>query len=311
MIHSAKSQMKKSIKQHSRIHAKISSSIRSKINFYFGAYCKICLLILCLNSPALASEDVKPASENIQSASKDIQSTSENMPSASEGAESSENIKPTNEAIKSTSEATKPASENIDLNFESSMKGMAMLFQSFSFHIASSTNFGLPHAGIDTQTSANVGFSTGLNYLAPLLQLDAPYVDFGVRFRYLYSNTFARTHSVGAVFYIHPFQNYKIPFLSKKRESQGYVSLALGGGGLFLSANVPSLGQNYRYTFSGSYIEAGVRLLGLSPISVDILYRASFYGEGARELGIDSMAHGVYVVLDISSGIFALSHWFK
>ncbi|WP_156528196.1 hypothetical protein, partial [Helicobacter sp. CLO-3] len=115
--------MKNIAKQISRIH--------SKINFCFGAYCRICLLILCLNSPALASEDVKPASENIQSASKDMQSTSENMPSASEGAESSENIKPTREAIKSANEAIKSTCEaikNIDLNFESSMKGMAMLF---------------------------------------------------------------------------------------------------------------------------------------------------------------------------------------
>ncbi|WP_156528119.1 hypothetical protein, partial [Helicobacter sp. CLO-3] len=143
MIYNTKSQMKKFIKQYSRIYAKIDSGIFSKIPFAirpkiasnfsripfrFRTYCRIFLLILCLNSPALASEDVKPASEDIQSASKDIQS-------ASESAESSENIKPTREAIKSTNEATKstceaikPASENIDLNFESSMKGMAMLF---------------------------------------------------------------------------------------------------------------------------------------------------------------------------------------
>ena len=182
------------------------------------------------------------------------------------------------------------------------MKTIAMMFQFYSFHIGSSTDFGLPHTGIDTQTGINVGFSLGVSYLSFVSGLFRnPYVDFGARFRYLYSDTFAKTHSVGAVFYIHPFQNYRTPFpFSYGREPQGYVSLVFGGGGLFSNANVTNLNPNYRYNFNGSYVEAGVGLLRLFPfVNVDVLYRASFYGKGAREVGIDSVVHGIYVVFNI------------
>ncbi|WP_143000240.1 hypothetical protein [Helicobacter sp. CLO-3] len=238
--------MQNRIKQDSKMDSKIRSKISSRISkiflripLRFRAYCRICLLVLCLNSPTFADED---------------------------------------------------------------MKTRASMSQFFSLHIGSSTDFGLPHTGIDTQTGINVGLSLGVSYLSFANEpFRNPYVDFGMRFRYLYSDTFTKTHSVGAVFYIHPFQNYKTPFpLSYEHEPQGYVSLVFGGGVLFSSANVPNLNPNYRYYFNGGYVEAGVGLLRLFPFAnVDVLYRASFYGESAREVGVDSIVHGIYVVFNI------------
>ncbi|RDU54396.1 hypothetical protein CQA49_05205 [Helicobacter sp. MIT 00-7814] len=181
------------------------------------------------------------------------------------------------------------------------------ILQFLSLHVGPSTDFGLPHANIDTKTGINVGASIGINYL---LYLEDPpsCVDFDARLRYLYSHTFADTHSIGAAIYIHPFQNYEMPFILGNREDyeqQPYFSLIFGGGALFSKID------NHR--FNGGYIEAGIGLLKLYPlVNIDILYRASFYGERWAErvqmAGADSTMHGIHVVFNISPAVFMLWH---
>ena len=87
------------------------------------------------------------------------------------------------------------------------------------------------------------------------------YVGFGARIKYLYMDTYAPTHSVGGVLYIHP------------DEITGLGSIIIGAGANF--------SEKHNLKANGAYIEVGLSLLKIIPLLVntDITYRANIYGK--------------------------------
>lgn len=85
-------------------------------------------------------------------------------------------------------------------------------------------------------------------------------VGFGARIKYLYMDTYAPTHSVGGVLYIHP-------------ESLRWLHLIVGAGANF--------SQTHNLKANGAYIEVGLGILKIIPLLVntDITYHANIYGK--------------------------------
>ena len=124
-----------------------------------------------------------------------------------------------------------------------------------------------------------IGASVGWNFfvndefgLKPSVSI--PFTDyeigFGVRLKYLYMDTYAPTHSVGGVLYIHP------------EGLTGIGSIIIGAGANF--------SQTHNLKANGAYIEVGLGLLKISPLLVntDITYRANIYG-GHNDLDLGTI----------------------
>lgn len=114
-----------------------------------------------------------------------------------------------------------------------------------------------------------IGASVGWNffvdnhlYLEPSINI--PFTDyevgFGARLKYLYMDTYAPTHSVGGMLYIHP-------------ESLRWLHLIVGAGANF--------SQTHNLKANGAYIEVGLGILKIIPLLVntDITYRANIYSK--------------------------------
>lgn len=146
------------------------------------------------------------------------------------------------------------------------------MLQIASFHYGFSTDLNK----IDSNKVAKdrfggiIGASVGWNFfvndkfdLKPSVSI--PFTDyeigFGVRLKYLYMDTYAPTHSVGGVLYIHP------------EGLTGTGSIIIGAGANF--------SQTHNLKANGAYIEVGLGLLKISPLLVntDITYRANIYGK--------------------------------
>ena len=117
-----------------------------------------------------------------------------------------------------------------------------------------------------------IGASVGWNffvdddfYLKPSIDIPFTYenVGIGARIKYLYMDTYAPTHSVGGVLYIHP----------EELMGLGLIHLIIGAGANF--------SQTHNLKANGAYIEVGLGLLKISPLLVntDITYRANIYGK--------------------------------
>lgn len=95
---------------------------------------------------------------------------------------------------------------------------------------------------------------------------------FGVRVKYLYMDTYAPTHSVGGMLYIHCKDNYFGVI--------GVYHFILGAGANF--SKIGNLSSN------GYYVEIGLGVFKLVPflINTDITYRANIYSKhNELELG--------------------------
>lgn len=141
-------------------------------------------------------------------------------------------------------------------------------WQLASFHLGSSIDLNTPNGGA---MGLSIGASAGWNYLF------LNDVDIGVRGKYLYSNAYASTHSLGAMLYAH----------SWGQPNAGLFSFALGGG--LLITHTPS-DQS-----AGGYVEVGLAGFKFFPVNVDLLYRASFYPAG-NALGMAEMVHGIQII---------------
>ena len=117
-----------------------------------------------------------------------------------------------------------------------------------------------------------IGASVGWNffvdnhfYLKPSIDIPFTYenVGIGARIKYLYMDTYAPTHSVGGVLYIHPDEFMGL----------GLIHLIIGAGANF--------SQTHNLKANGAYIEVGLGLLKMIPLLVntDITYRANIYGK--------------------------------
>lgn len=145
------------------------------------------------------------------------------------------------------------------------------MLQIASFHYGFSTDLNK----IDSDKVAKdrfggiIGASVGWNffvanhlYLEPSINI--PFTDyevgFGARIKYLYMDTYAPTHSVGGVLYIHP-------------EPLRWLHLIVGAGANF--------SQTHNLKANGAYIEVGLGLLKIIPLLVntDITYRANIYSK--------------------------------
>ena len=120
-----------------------------------------------------------------------------------------------------------------------------------------------------------IGASVGWNFfvndefgLKPSVSI--PFTDyeigFGVRLKYLYMDTYAPTHSVGGVLYIHPDEFSRFSGL-------GLIHLIIGVGANF--------SEKHNLKANGAYIEVGLGLFKKIPLLVntDITYRANIYGK--------------------------------
>ncbi len=150
-------------------------------------------------------------------------------------------------------------------------------FQIVSFHYGFSTDLNK----IDSDKVAKdrfggiIGASVGWNffvdnhfYLKPSIDIPFTYenVGIGARIKYLYMDTYAPTHSVGGVLYIHPDKFSRF-------SSLGLIHLIIGAGANF--SEIHNLKAN------GAYIEVGLSLFKIIPLLVntDITYRANIYGK--------------------------------
>ncbi|OBV29771.1 hypothetical protein BKN38_01435 [Helicobacter sp. CLO-3] len=156
----------------------------------------------------------------------------------------------------------------LDAERESRNNKLGNWWQIATFHIGSSIDINTPNGGA---MGLNIGGSAGWNYIF------LSDVDMGARFKYLYSNAYASTHSLGAMLYIHT-------------ANDDMFSLALGGGVLFTNQG----GQSA----TGSYVEVGVGLFKFFPVNGDLLYRASFY-PASNPLGMSEMVHGIQIVFSL------------
>ncbi|WP_295739786.1 hypothetical protein [uncultured Helicobacter sp.] len=86
-------------------------------------------------------------------------------------------------------------------------------------------------------------------------------VGFGARLKYLYMDTYAPTHSVGGMLYIHP-----------PRDFMGALNLIIGVGANF--------SEKHNLKANGAYIEVGLGIAKIIPfyVNTDITYRANIYG---------------------------------
>ncbi len=140
-----------------------------------------------------------------------------------------------------------------------------------SFHYGFSTDLNT----IDSNKVAKdrfggiIGASVGWNFfvndefgLKPSVSI--PFTDyeigFGARLKYLYMDTYAPTHSVGGVLYIHPPRDF------------GALNLIIGVGANF--------SEKHNLKANGAYIEVGLGIAKIIPfyVNTDITYRANIYG---------------------------------
>lgn len=142
------------------------------------------------------------------------------------------------------------------------------LWQLASFHLGSSIDLNTPSGGA---MGLSLGASAGWNYLF------LNDVDIGVRGRYLYSGSYASTHALGAILYVH----------SWNPPNEGLFSFALGGGMLITHTRESQT--------LGGYVEVGLAGFKFFPVNIDLLYRASFYPVG-NALGMAEMVHGIQII---------------
>ena len=115
-----------------------------------------------------------------------------------------------------------------------------------------------------------IGASVGWNFfvndefgLKPSVSI--PFTDyeigFGARLKYLYMDTYAPTHSVGGMLYIHPPRDF------------GALNLIIGVGANF--------SETHNFKANGAYIEVGLGIAKIIPyfVNTDITYRANIYGK--------------------------------
>ncbi len=144
-------------------------------------------------------------------------------------------------------------------------------FQIVSFHYGFSTDLNKTDSDkvAKDRFGGIIGASVGWNFFVndnfDVASAYIPFtyykVGFGARIKYLYMDTYATTHSVGGVLYIHP------------DEITGLGSIIIGVGANF--SEIHNLKAN------GAYIEVGLSLLKMIPLLVntDITYRANIYGK--------------------------------
>ena len=165
------------------------------------------------------------------------------------------------------------------------------VFQIASFHYGFSTDLNK----VDSNKVAKdrfggiIGASVGWNFFvdfeyrystyyfkpaAPIPFTDYE-VGFGARLKYLYMDTYAPTHSVGGVLYIHPDEFSSFSGL-------GLIHLIIGVGANF--------SEKHNLKANGAYIEVGLGLFKKIPLLVntDITYRANIYG-GHNDLDLGTI----------------------
>ena len=149
--------------------------------------------------------------------------------------------------------------------------GFLNVLQIASFHYGFSTDLNT----IDSNKVAKdrfggiIGASVGWNFFGdmrfnpePTIPIPFTHYDmsFGLRAKYLYMDTYAPTHSVGGMLYIHPPRDF------------GALNLIIGVGANF--------SEKHNLKANGAYIEVGLGLLKIMPflVNTDITYRANIYG---------------------------------
>lgn len=150
------------------------------------------------------------------------------------------------------------------------------VLQYATFHIGSATDINTPNNGAQ---GLILGVSGGMNYI---FVNDDSQSDIGLRGKYLFSNAYGNTHSIGFVTYI------SLPEHITK--SGRIFSFIIGGGGAITNVAKKSAG--------GGYVEFGVSLCKFFPINLDLTYRASFYEE-VNALKMSPMVHGINLVFNI------------